>query len=83
MSKSARYPGEIEFSDQRGAGRLEQMLRVDGDAIPREVRTRFESRLREYRDRPPAVDLGTATGRVEHTERLLAEIQAGQILRSS
>ena len=83
MSRTARCPGEIEYSDQRGAGRLEQMLRTDGDAVPRQVRARIESKIREYRDRPQTLDLDTTAGRVEHTERLLAEIQTQQILRSN
>jgi hypothetical protein len=82
MSRSASYPGEIEYSDRRGAGRLEQVLRADG-AMPREVRTRLETRLREYRDRPSSLDLGTVAGRVEHSERLLAEVQAENVLRSN
>jgi hypothetical protein len=83
MSRLARCPGEIEFSDQRGPARVEQMLRTDGESVPREVRARVESRIREYRNRPATPDLNTTSGRIEHTERLLAEIQAEQIMRSN
>jgi hypothetical protein len=82
MSRTARVPGEIEYSDQRGAGRLEQVLRTDG-VMPREVRARLETRLREYRDRPFSLDLDCVAGRVEHSERLLTEVQAENVLRSN
>lgn len=82
MSRTARVPGEIEYSDQRGAGRLEQMLRTDGDAVPREVRARIESKIREYRDRPPSPDLSTPAGRVEYTLGLVAQIEAERLLEA-
>jgi hypothetical protein len=83
MHNAAGVPGEIEFSDRRGAERIEAALRADGDVVPREIRMRLEGRIREYRERRPPVDLESAAGRAEHTMRLLSEIQAQDILRSN
>jgi hypothetical protein len=76
MIRTARHPGEIELSDRRGASRVEAALRADGDAVPREVRTRFDAKIREYRDRPLSPDLSTQLGRMDYTRKLVAEIEA-------
>jgi hypothetical protein len=83
MNNAAREPGQIEYSDQRGAERIEAALRADGDMVPREIRMRLEGRIREYRERRPPLNLDSPTGRAEHTMRLFSEIEAQDILRSN
>jgi hypothetical protein len=87
---SARASGQIEYADLADPDRLEQILRSSSEQMPPAIRGRLQARLTEQRARTgqPAIvvpadqplDTSTSAGRLEHTERLLAEVQAERLL---